>query len=241
MKLTAEEIAVRRERIMDTAFRLFCRDGIEQVTVSSIAREAGVGESTVYRYFTNKSLLVLATLNVLWRSIGARLERSAASYDDYANATGLQQISIHLDAFLHLYLDSSDYVTFSYEAKLYLQRNGISLSQMEFDQLMEEIRDPCLASLRKGKQDGSIPVEESEEDLFYAIWGSIRGYIVKMVIYDSLCREGNPWVGRYGVLKRGILSALASGWGKPPAGQKDGDPMAGDAMYYRSGKDDRDA
>lgn len=232
MKLSAEEITRRRERILNVAFQLFCRDGIEQVTVSGIAKEAGVGESTVYRYFTNKSLLVMATLSVLWRSIGARLEQTAASYTNYQTMTGLQQISIHLDAFLNLYLDSSDYVIFSYEAKLYLQRNGISLSQLEYDQLMEEIREPCIASLRKGKLDGSIPVQESVEDLFYAIWGSIRGYIVKMVVYDALCREGNPWVGRYSVLKRGILSALSSGWGGAPAGQaaqKREKPMAGRA------------
>lgn len=212
MKLSAEEVLLRRERIINTAFRLFCRVGIERVTIASIAKEAKVGESSIYRYFTNKPLLVLATLDVLWRSIGARLERSAADYDNYGNMTGLEQISVHLDAFLHLYLDSSDYVIFSYEAKLYLQRNGLSLSQQEFDSLMEEIREPCLASLQKGREDGTIPVGESIEDLFYAIWGAIRGYIVKMVIYDSLCREGNPWVGRYAVLKQGILNALSTSW-----------------------------
>lgn len=212
MKISENEAKIRRARIIDTAFRLFCKHGIDKVTLANVAQESHVSESSIYRYFTNKPQLVLATLNILWHSIGEKLEKSVAQCVDYENMTGLEQISAHLEAFRDLYNENADYVIFSYEAKLYLQRNNISLSQLEYDNLMEEIKMPCIGSLLKGQADGSIPIKVDAEDLFYAIWGSIRGYIVKIVIYDALCREGNPWVSRYSILKHGILSALSHGW-----------------------------
>lgn len=212
MKISEEELAERRNAIITTAFQLFCEKGIEKVSLSTIAKKSGVGESSVYRYFTNKPLLVLATLNVLWRSIEDHLENTMNQTPNYHSMTGLQQVDVSLHAFRMLYINNSDYILFSYEAKLYLQRNGISLTQREYDDIMDTLRIPCIASLEKGQKDGSILSKLDAEDLFYAIWGCVRGYIVKIVIYESLCAEKNPWTGRYDILKSGILTALATGW-----------------------------
>lgn len=212
MKITEQELERRKNRIITTAFQLFCRHGIEQVSLADIARQAGVGNSAIYRYFTNKPLLVLATLSVLWRAIGERLESQAAGTEHYDRMTGYEQCAVQLEGYRRLYMDNSDYVLFSYESKLYLQRNGVALSKQQYDHLMEEIREPCMAALEKGKADGSIPSDRDTEDLFYSIWGAVRGYIVKIVIYQALCRDENPWESRYTTLEDGILSALSAGW-----------------------------
>lgn len=47
-----------RERIAETARRLFGERGFERVTVAEIAREADVAEQTVYNYFPTKEDLV---------------------------------------------------------------------------------------------------------------------------------------------------------------------------------------
>lgn len=215
MKITEEELKRRKDRIINTAFCLFCQRGIEQVSLADIAKQAKVGNSAIYRYFTNKPQLVLATLSVLWRSIGLQLERQAENTKNYDQMTGWEQCFVQLEGYRRLYVENADYVLFSYESKLYLQRNGVSLSKHQYDHLMEEIRDPCIAALDKGKADGSIPATQSSEDLFYAIWGAVRGYIVKIVVYEALCRDENPWEGRYNILEDGILSALGAGWLQP--------------------------
>lgn len=212
MKISEEELIERRNTIITTAFQLFCEKGIEKVTLACIAKKSGVGESSVYRYFTNKPLLVLATLNILWLNIENHLENTMNQAPNYHSMTGLQQVGVSLEAFRLLYMNNSDFILFSYEAKLYLQRNGISLTKREYDELMDVLRIPCIASLEKGQKDGSILSNVNKEDLFYAIWGCVRGYIVKIVIYESLCSEENPWTSRYDILKSGILTALATGW-----------------------------
>src|SRR4029453_7789379 len=50
----------RRERILDTAIRLFLEEGIRAVGVYRIVDEAGVALMTLYRHFGGKDGLVVA-------------------------------------------------------------------------------------------------------------------------------------------------------------------------------------
>ncbi|MCU1384438.1 MAG: putative transcriptional regulator, TetR family protein [Acidobacteria bacterium] len=48
----------RRDAIVDTARRLFLRDGFARTTIATIAGDAGVSEETVYKTFGSKTALV---------------------------------------------------------------------------------------------------------------------------------------------------------------------------------------
>jgi len=54
-------IEERRAAILETAIRLFARDGFHKTDVQEIANEAEVGKGTVYRHFGSKERLFLAT------------------------------------------------------------------------------------------------------------------------------------------------------------------------------------
>ncbi len=45
----------REQRIVDAALELLLEHGIDRVTVSSIARRAGIGKGTIYKHFLTKS------------------------------------------------------------------------------------------------------------------------------------------------------------------------------------------
>src|ERR671911_3073860 len=51
-----------RERILDTAYELFSRNGIRAVGVDAIIQRSGVARMTLYRHFGSKDALVLAFL-----------------------------------------------------------------------------------------------------------------------------------------------------------------------------------
>lgn len=215
MRLTEEDMQKRRENMIKTAFRLFCDQGIENTSMLEIAKKANVAENTLYRYFLNKETLVLEAFIRLWDTIMQNVEQIVESIPNYNRLTGYDQIRAWIDGFCHLYQTDREFVLFSYEAKLYLLRHHIKLDRVQQDTLMHSFRGPCLSALDRGKADGSIPTEEDSEDLFYAIWGAIRGYVVKIVIYDELYGEDSPWECRYKTMERGILSALSSGWNPP--------------------------
>lgn len=202
----------RRKKIIMTAFHLFCERGIEDVPLTEIAKKAEVGETTIYRYFDNKLTLVLEAFIKLWDTIMSHVEKSVENAENYQSLTGYEQIAIWIESFRQLYINNADFILFSYEAKLYLLRHKIKLNQFQQDTLMYAVKGPCLAALEKGKKDGSIPIKENCEDVFFAMWGSIRGYIVKIVIYNELYDEDSPWESRYEMMESGILSALKAGW-----------------------------
>ncbi len=50
------------ERILDSAYELFCRRGIQAVGIDAIVERSGVARQTLYRHFRSKQELVLAVL-----------------------------------------------------------------------------------------------------------------------------------------------------------------------------------
>lgn len=215
MRIKEEDMEQRRKIMICNAFKLFCERGIESVKMSEIAKKSGISEATIYRYFGNKEILVLESFISSWDTIMGNVNKIVEGTPDYDLLSGYEQMQIWIEGFRYLYQDSEDFVLFSYEAKLYLLRHGIKLDRFQQNALMQTFQGSCIAALDKGKEDGSIPVKEDSKDLFYAIWGTIRGYVVKIVIYNKLYKENNPWESRYRVIKAGILSALRTGWSVP--------------------------
>lgn len=69
---TAGETGKRR-RILDAALRVFAERGVHGTPVPPVAREAGVGVGTLYRYFDNKEALVNAVFRDTKRQLRGRL------------------------------------------------------------------------------------------------------------------------------------------------------------------------
>ena len=60
----AEVGSSARERILDAAYELFSRRGIQAVGVNEVIERAGVATATLYRHFPSKEKLVLAFLDL---------------------------------------------------------------------------------------------------------------------------------------------------------------------------------
>lgn len=52
-----------RDRILDTASKLFYRDGVHAVGVDLVVRESGIAKTSLYRHFGSKDALVAAFLD----------------------------------------------------------------------------------------------------------------------------------------------------------------------------------
>ena len=67
------------ENIINTAIDLFIENGIEQTHFRDVARKAGVGKSTLYRYFSSKQQLVDYLLEKIWQKLADGLNILAES------------------------------------------------------------------------------------------------------------------------------------------------------------------
>ncbi len=50
----------RRTQILNSAIKIFGEKGFQNATIAEIAKEAGIGDATIYEYFKNKEDLLLA-------------------------------------------------------------------------------------------------------------------------------------------------------------------------------------
>jgi len=69
MSARASAKAAMEERILDTADRLFYRQGIRVIGVDTVAAEIGISKRTLYNYFPSKDDLIVAYLSRRLRPI----------------------------------------------------------------------------------------------------------------------------------------------------------------------------
>jgi AcrR family transcriptional regulator len=78
LEVTAAPSAAR-ERILDTAFRLFYARGLRAVGVDAIIAESGVAKATFYKHFPAKDDLIVAYLDKVDRLWNDQLHAAAAA------------------------------------------------------------------------------------------------------------------------------------------------------------------
>ena len=72
-------MAERRETILDAGFKLFAEKTINPVSMNDVAKAAGVGIATLYRYYSTKQELVLAISTRVWEKYIAENSRQRAA------------------------------------------------------------------------------------------------------------------------------------------------------------------
>lgn len=68
-----------RERILDTALRLFRTYGMKSVTMFDISRECGISKKTVYEHFTDKDALINESIDFMLSQRGSQINQCAES------------------------------------------------------------------------------------------------------------------------------------------------------------------
>lgn len=82
-----KDSSLARERILDAAYELFSRQGVQAVGVDAVVAKSGTGKMTLYRHFKSKELLVLGFLKrrrTVWTEqwLLSRLQAGAWSPED---------------------------------------------------------------------------------------------------------------------------------------------------------------
>jgi TetR/AcrR family fatty acid metabolism transcriptional regulator len=73
-RISAERKQDRYRSLLEAATAVFVEKGLHEASMSDIAREAGVSDGLLYRYFENKRALLDAVLREFYERLLARLE-----------------------------------------------------------------------------------------------------------------------------------------------------------------------
>ncbi|MBO4539502.1 MAG: helix-turn-helix transcriptional regulator [Clostridia bacterium] len=179
--------------IVDGATELFLKRGIADVTVRDIAVATGVGEATVYRYFTKKQNIVVA----------AAMKLSGEVFEGYFRLKGdggLGKLTDFYTVFLRIFEERRDLYKFISEFDMYIagekgDLTGYEKALFPFYKNFSEAYD-------EGLKDGTVkPV--SDPSLFYlTTTHALLGLCKKMASEEILEQD------RYGKEEISLLISI---------------------------------
>jgi AcrR family transcriptional regulator len=145
-----------RERLLKAAARAFSEDGAD-VTLESIAKDAGVGIGTLYRHFpTREALIDAAYRNELARLCGAAPELLTSTAPD-------QALRIWMDRFVE-YMTTKRGMADALRAVIASGGNPFSESKARLTGALDTL-------LRAGAEQGGIRSDIGPEDLLTSLSG----------------------------------------------------------------------
>ena len=97
------QIEERKEAILHTALVLFQKNGLENVSLTDIAREVGLAKSNIYRYFESREHIYLVVL----QRLAARFEQRL--YPPLEKLKGRGSVAKVADIITEAYIDSPEY------------------------------------------------------------------------------------------------------------------------------------
>lgn len=123
-----------RQRLLQTAEVLFIARGVEAVTMTDIAKEAGVGQGTLYRHFEHKGVLCEALLASAFKRF--QVESAANFGYDEATTNPLQLLQLFLVRYTQLIEEHTAYLQGAYTS--YQTQGGTGFYQCDSHQSHRE-------------------------------------------------------------------------------------------------------
>ncbi|MBP5091612.1 MAG: TetR/AcrR family transcriptional regulator [Bacilli bacterium] len=167
---------IKRNYIISAAKDLFLASSIQEVTIKDVSKASGVGEATIYRYFSTKENLATEVSIALQKEI-------VASYIQLdALATGYQSIESFFNLFFNVYVSHPDY--FRYLTRfdsLYLP----TISGSEYPNALDRFKEFFLKSYQTGLRDGTVRPISNPEVFYYATTHSLLELCKKLSALDS--------------------------------------------------------
>ena len=162
----AAEATKRRERLLETGFRLFAEKSIEAVKLQDIAAASGVGIATLYRYFDNKPNLVIEIGTRKWIEYHKEVEKAYLERGG-ENMTAAENLEFYLDCYIELYRNHKDILVFNRNFDTYVKHEGCTAEQMApYNAAVSEYAKRFHGLYTKGKEDGTLNIKISERKLF---------------------------------------------------------------------------
>ena len=162
------EMAARREAMLEQGFRLFSERGIVAVPMVDVAKAGGIGIATLYRYYNTKMALALDIAAHRWRSYGEEV-RALRRHLNVEDMTAAEEMAYYLNCYIDLYRDHRDLLCFHRSLSSYVLSEGATTEQMRpYLDAVGVFAQMFHGMYEKGRRDGTIRTELSEEKMFAA-------------------------------------------------------------------------
>ena len=168
--------------IIDETLGLLLNRSIADVTVRDIAVRAGVGEATVYRYFSTKHNLVCAAATKLGKQI-------FETYFDLSQASnGGEKLALFYASYLKIFCSHREFFKFINEFDAYMISEGKTDSN-EYASGLDNFKELCSEAYTQGVADGSIAPVSDWETFYYATTHALLELCKKLSTADIVRQD----------------------------------------------------
>ena len=185
-----ESIKAERKLIaMNSAFRLFSEKGIDRVTMPEIAADSGVARQSLFRYFSNKTELVIAIGAWKWKEY-ISANNAKLPKEEIDKMTAAEYLRWYMDSFLDLYREHRDILRFNYYFNSFVQGERATEEQMKpytevVEQLIADFHVLYEKGMRDGTINGDIPEEVMISSSFHIMLAAVTRYSIGLLYRDG--------------------------------------------------------
>lgn len=173
---------VKTNFIVDKALELFFERSIGDVTVHDIAERAGVGEATIYRYFSTKHNLVCAAATKLEKQI------FETYFDLGLGANGFEKLDLFYRTYLKIFSSHREFFKFIGEFDAFMISEG-KTDISEYSSGLDMFKELCSDAYEEGLSDGSISPLNDFEIFYYATTHALLELCKKLSAADIVRQD----------------------------------------------------
>ena len=167
--------------IVDNSVDLFLEKGINAVTIRDIANHIGLGEATIYRYFSKKENLVL--------EVAIKLEEEALNkyFSIEKDKNGYDNLYSFYNSFLKVFNENKNFYRFISEFDNFIINKDCQMS--EYEKKMEEFYILFKESYDLGINDKSINPINDVNNFYFTTTHSLMGLCKKLSIDKDILEQ----------------------------------------------------
>lgn len=171
MKVSKEQKEITRRKLVIAAVELISEYGYQNTTMKKIAKKAGVGDATIYKYFATKDKILLAYYEI--KAVDTVKEiKEIESFSEFSLREKLQ---IMINSYLDNLLPDREFVDDNLKRILYTPLflfKDIAPVKQEFNNAAKDFFEEAI----KKKEISSVPFQNMIPELF-------SEYVLGIVLY----------------------------------------------------------
>ena len=170
----------KRKFVIDTATDLFLERSIGAVTIRDIAAASGLGEATIYRYFSGKGELLVAC------ALGLQ-EEVVKMFTVEGESLGFDGLERFYAAYLDTFRARPSLYRFLSEFDGYCVNGGVDLEK--YADNIDRFKEAFMDVYKRGLKDGSVKRVKDPELFYYSTAHALLSLCKKLAAEGALIRQ----------------------------------------------------
>lgn len=204
--LTPGDVLQFRQRLCDLALKAFAEQGVDGISLRSLASAAGCSRTTPYRYFKNKAEILAALRESEFQRMADSLEAATQGIQD-----PLERLTLLAKTYLDFALTRPD----AYR----VMHSIVHQDEQQYPDLVQQIKrsqKPMLSAVHEAIDAGAM--EGDASNVAHTLWAGLHG-IISLHLSDKL-QLGRDIEELGEVMIRSMGRAFATDTSGPPAAQR---------------------